>query len=448
MGVQANDQQPNNVNEEEIIEQQPKNGEQPKPSERPAGDSGERRAEGATAAEVKSLYEDLGIKAPIPTGATKGRPKASGSGAEKTSKQNDASGAAGKGQANADGSDKSKTASASGENGSDGGAADSKGSQNGASSGKNGQENRKVSGNGDDDEEGIHEDESRNNGAAAKTGEGGSEQEPSGDGQSASDSEGASEGEEDDGEGGKRPGKSNPAVEQRFQKLTTDLKERDAEIERLNQELQKNTQAQAQAKVAEQDPEYKVEDFRRVRDNKTGEIIELDDEKAELAWRRWKDGYDQRASERQAEINRQASLAQRETEITNRIMTESVQAYDTLSSLMEEFPELVKTSGQFDEDFAIEAMPIVQEAIEYFPGTEPGNEAGNAPVIVGLRVDPRKILNALKKVSNKKRALPLNGVNDNVESRSNVAVPHSRSSDPTVEAANDLYKQLGINKRI
>jgi hypothetical protein len=70
------------------------------------------------------------------------------------------------------------------------------------------------------------------------------------------------------------------------------------------------------------------------------------------------------------------------------------------------------------------------------------------PVIVGLKVDPKKILAALRSIGNKKRNLPLNGVNDNVESRSNVNVPHSRSSDPTVNAANDLYKELGINKRI
>ena len=215
----------------------------------------------------------------------------------------------------------------------------------------------------------------------------------------------------------------------------------------MNQELQKTTQAQAQAKVAEADPEYKIEDFKMVRDNKTGEIRELTDEQAELAWHRWKSGYEQRSEERQAEINRQAGLAQRETEVTTRIMSESVQAYDTIASLMEEYPELVSTSGQFDEDFAAEALPIIQEAIEYMPGTEPGNTEERLPIIVGLRVDPRKILSALKKVNNRKRGLPLNGVNDNVESRSNVAVPHSRSSDPTVQAANELMKELKIDKR-
>jgi len=39
-------------------------------------------------------------------------------------------------------------------------------------------------------------------------------------------------------------------------------------------------------------------------------------------------------------------------------------------------------------------------------------------------------------------------VNDSVEVGSNVSVPHSRSSDPNVNAANDLYKQLGIKKRV
>lgn len=432
----TNDQQPNN-NEEIIDDEQL---EQSK-SERPAGVA-EGSADGATQSEVASLYKDLGIKAPVPTGKTKGRPKASDVRAE-DDKKNGAGSADSKRQGAENANDKNKSANAPDSNNDDdsGNKANSKGAKNGSDddelqdeSGKTDKAVRGAKSRTDEDSErGREEDSERGAGGA---------------GQEAHDEEDSEEEAGANAEAGKRPGKSNPAVEQRFQKLTQDLRDRDAEVERLQAELQKTAQEKAQARVAEADPEYKVEDFKMVRDNKTGEIKELTDEQAELAWHRWKQGYDQRAEERQAETNRQAGLVQREQEITTRIMNESVQAYDTIASLMEEFPELVKTSGQFDEDFALEAMPLIEEAIEYMPGTEPGNAEGKLPIIVGLRVDPRRTLNALKKVNNKKRGLPLNGVNDNVESRSNVAVPHTRSSDPTVAAANDLYKQLGINKRI
>ena len=438
MGVQANDQQPNNVNEEQLNEDEL---EQSKKSERPAGVA-EGSADGATAAEVKALYEDLGIKAPVPTGATKGRPKASDVRAKK-SEENGAGSADSKRQTaeNADDKNQPKNARSANDNGDSGNKADPKGS-------KNGSDDEQLQDESGDSDQGVRGAKSRGEGDSERGREEDAERGAGGAGQEAHD-EGDSEEEAGaNAEAGKRPGKSNPAVEQRFQKLTSDLKERDEVISDLQRQLRENSQAQAQAKVAQADPEYEIKDFKLVRDNKTGEIKELTDEQAELAWHRWKAGYDQRAEERQAETNRQAGLAQREQEITTRIMNESVQAYDTIASLMEEYPELVSTSGEFDEDFAAEALPLIQDAIEYMPGTEPGNEKGALPIIVGLRVDPRRTLNALKKVNNKKRGLPLNGVNDNVESRSNVAVPHTRSSDPTVNAANELYKELGINKRI
>lgn len=396
-----------------------------------------------SASDVQKMYDELGIKAAAPTGKSKGRPKADAGGNKKDSKEDNASSSAGRGQAKNDGEDKSKTSSASGSDGGDGNASDSEGSKNGSQAGKDGSADGKVSKTGDEDAEGVSEAESRNNSKTSKAGEdeagAGHEGSGEGDGQQGSEAE----------EEGKRPGKSNPAVEQRFQKLTSELKERDAEIQRLNEQLQKNSQAQAQAKIAEADPEYKMEDFKLVRDNKTGEIKELTDEQAELAWRRWKDGYDARAEQRNAEMNRQANLARSEAEISQRIMNESVQAYDTIASLMEEFPELVSTSGQFDEDFALEAMPIIEDSIEYLPGTEPGNAEGKLPIVIGLKVDPKKILNALRKVNNKKRALPLNGAHDNVDTTSGSKnVPHTRSSDPTVNQANQLYKELGIDKRI
>lgn len=431
--------QPANNNEEEIIEQP--NAEQPGSStQRPAGQS-EGAASEPSAAEIKELYDATGVKAPVPTGATKGRPKASTVRAQ-DDKKNGAGSSDSKRQGAEDADDKNKSANASDSNSDDGSGnkADPKGSKNGSDddgvqdeSGKTDKAVRDAKSRGEEDSERRRE-EDANGGAGA-------------DESAEHDAEGTAEGESTDEEGVKRPGKSNPAVEQRFQKLTNDLKEKDAEIERLNADLRKTAEQRAQTKVAEADPEYKIEDFKMVRDNKTGEIKELTEEQAELAWHRWKQGYDQRAEERQAEVSRQAGLAQRETEITNRIMKESVEAYDTIASLMEEYPELVSTSGQFDEDFAAEALPLIEEALEYMPGTEPGNEAGNTPILVGLRVDPRRTLQALKKVNSKKRGLPLNGVNDNVESRSNVAVPHSRSSDPTVQAANELMKELKIDKR-
>ena len=128
-------------------------------------------------------------------------------------------------------------------------------------------------------------------------------------------------------------------------------------------------------------------------------------------------------------------------------MKTSVEAYDALASLMDDYPELV-TGDKFDKEFAADAMPIIQESIQYLEGTEPGNAEGKLPIIVGLKIDPRKILEALKKQNSRKRSLPLNGTRDNVESGSSVSVPHSRSSDPVVNQANELYKSLGINKRV
>lgn len=393
-----------------------------------------------SADEIAELYKATGVKAPVPTGKPKGRPKADAGGDKKTAKQDDASGGAGKGQADDDGKGKSKAASASDSDGADGDDADSKGKKVSSKSGKDGEEDSKVSGDGDEDAEGVSGSKSKDNGKTPKSGEDDADEESDGAGEEDGKSSDASE-------EGKRPGKSNPEVEKRFQKLTGDVKERDQVIADLTKQLQEKENLVAQTKISQEDPEYTVEDFRKVQD-KDGNIIDLDPERAELAWRRWKDGYDQRAEQRQAARNHAAAQAERESEVTRSLMTKSVAAYDTLAGLMDEYPELVSTSGKFDKDFADEAMPIIQDSIEYAPGTQPGNPEGNLPVILGLRVDPKKILTALKNIGSKKRNLPLNGVNDNVEPRSNVSVPHSRSSDPNVHAANELYKELGIKKRI
>lgn len=390
--------------------------------------------------EIGNLYKDLGIKAPVPTGKTPGRPKANGGGAKKDSEQDDDGGATGKRQASVDGSDKSKTASASGKDGGDGGSADSKGSKDGSQGGKDGGSDGKVSGDGSGDEEGVRKTQSRDNKDASGSGEGDDDEANGGDGKDGGESEG-------EAEQGKRPGKSNPEVEQRFQKLTAEKKAAEERAEKLEQQLQQQAREREQAKVAESDPQYKVEDFKIVRDNKTGEIRELTDEQAQLAYYRWKEGYDQRAAERQAAENKAAAEEARIDDNARKLMKTSVEAYDALASLMDDYPELV-TGDKFDKEFAADAMPIIQESIQYLEGTEPGNAEGKLPIIVGLKIDPRKILEALKKQNSRKRSLPLNGTRDNVESGSSVSVPHSRSSDPVVNQANELYKSLGINKRV
>lgn len=388
--------------------------------------------------EIAELYKATGVKAPVPTDKAKGRPKANGGGAKKDSEQDDDGGAAGKGKASVDGKDKSKASSASSKNGSDGRAADSKGSKGSSEEGSDGQADGKVSKDGADDEEGVRKTQSRNNQDASKTGEGDDDGADGGDGEDGGESE-------DSSEEGKRPGKSNPEIEKRFQKLTGDLKEKDSTIEKLQAQLRERDQKAAQAKIAAEDPEYTVDDFRKVKDPQ-GNIHDLSPEQAELFWRRWKEGYDQRATERSVAAQKAAEREAEEDAHTQRLMETSVKAYDTLANLMDDYPELVK-GDKFDADFAADAMPIINEAVQYLEGTEPGNPEGKLPIIVGLKVDPRKILEVLKRQKERKRSLPLNGTRDNVESGSNVGVPHSRSSDPAVNQANDLMKELGINKR-
>ncbi len=393
-----------------------------------------------SAAEIAELYKATGVKAPVPTGKTVGRPKANGSGAKKDSEEDDASGAAGKGKASVDGSDKSKTASASGKNGSDGGAADAKGAKSGSESGKDGDADGAVSEDGASDAKGVRKTESRDNKDASKAGEGDDDEADGGDGKDGGESG-------DPSEEGKRPGKSNPAVEQRLQKLANERKEAIERAEKLEQELAQERRSKEAAKIAQEDPEYTIDDFRKVKDRE-GNIHDLTPEQAELFWRRWKEGYEQRSAEREAKANREAATTAQAEEHTRQLMKTSVEAYDSLAAMMDEYPELVSTSGKFDKEFAADAMPIIQKSLEYLEGTEPGNAEGKLPVIIGFRLDPREILDTLKRQNARKRSLPLNGTRDNVESGSNVGVPHSRSSDPVVNQANDLYKELGINKRV
>lgn len=393
-----------------------------------------------TTDDVQSMYDELGIKASAPSGKPKGRPKTAdvrGKNSTKNAAGNSDSGEEG----NDDDEGQSQNARSSSKNGNSGNGANASGAKKQSNSGEVQDESEEA-------DAGVRGTKSAGKGDSQRGSEDDAESGAQGAGRAADESDDSEEEGEDAEKSGKRPGKSNPEVERRIQQINAQKKAAEDRAIALEKELEAERRSKEQAKISQQDPEYTIDDFRRVQDNRTGEIRELTPEQAELAWRRWKDGYDQRGEQRNAEVNRQAAEAERESEMTRQVMRNSVEAYDTLASLMDEYPELVSTSGKFDEDFAADAMPIIQESIDYAPGTEPGNAEGNLPVIVGLKIHPKRILDALKSINNKKRSLPLNGVNDSVESRSNVAVPHSRSSDPTVNAANDLYKELGINKRI
>ena len=129
-------------------------------------------------------------------------------------------------------------------------------------------------------------------------------------------------------------------------------------------------------------------------------------------------------------------------------MRSSVEAYDTLTNILDTYPELQKNSEEFDEDFSNRVMPLIEDMIIYQEGTEPGNENGVQSVIIGMKVNPNKMLEVIKEIKGQKRNLPLNGLNDTVDTRSDVSVPHSRSSDSVVNQANKLYKHFGINKRL
>ena len=382
--------------------------------------------------EVASMYEELGIKAPAPTGKSKGRPKTTNVRAEDDAKKGTGDSSSGSAK-NADDKGKSKDAPASGKDGDSGDNSDAKGAEKQSDS-------RKVQDESGEPDEGVRTPKSDSEKDSERRGEDDTEQRddrPGQEGDEPSDAE----------EEGKRPGKSNPKIEQRFQRLTSEVKEREQEIAELREKLEQTTKAQYESKVAQEDPEYTIEDFAKVRDE-DGNVLDLDSNEAELAWRRWKDGYEARSEQRNAEANRQAAEAQQREARAEQIMRSSVAAYDHLASLTDDFPELVGKSDKYDPEFAAKALPIIHKAVIYAPNTEPGNANGNRPVIVGLRVDPRDMLQAMRDFRNEKRTLPLNGLDDNIESRSSVSVRHSRSSDPTINAANELYKGLGIDKRL
>lgn len=394
-----------------------------------------------SADEIAELYKATGVKAPVPTGKPKGRPKTADLRAKKSEEDGAGDSDSKREEAKNDNDkDKSKNAPDSNSDDASGNKVDSKKS-------KNGSDDEQLQDESGDADKGVRDPKSKGEGDSERGREEDSDGGTGGTGQKTHDESDSEEATGDDEKGVKRPGKSNPEVEKRMQQLANERKEALERAEKAEQKLKETTRKQEQARISQEDPEYTVEDFRTVRDNATGEIRELTAEQAELAWHRWKDGYNSRAAEREAKLNHEKAREEHEAELTRKLMKDSADAYDALAALQDEYPELVSTSGKFDKDFANEAMPIIEEALEYLPGTEPGNEEGKLPVIIGFKLNPKKILNALKNINTKKRSLPLNGVNDNVESGSNVNVPHSRSSDPTVNAANDLMKELKIDKR-
>jgi hypothetical protein len=383
-----------------------------------------------TADDVEKMYKELGIKAPKPTDKSSKRPKTSTVRAKDAKADDDSDAKSGRKDDDTS-KTKSKDAQDSDKDGAAGNDTDAKGAKVSKASGKVPEQSEET-------DEGVHKAKSRTEEDAKS----GSESDTDEGDERASDDDESEESEE-----GKRPGKSNPKVEQRFQRLTEEKRAAEQRAEELQKQLQEKEQAVQQAKISQEDPEYTIEDFAKVRDE-NGNILDLDPERAELAWRRWQDGYNQRAEQRNAEANRQAELERAQSEYSENIMRQSVEAYDSLAGLMDEYPELVSSSGKFDAEFAAVAMPIINDAIVYQEGTEPGNAEGNQAVIMGLKINPKQILDGMKKIQAAKRSLPLNGLNDNVEVRSNVNVQHSRSSDPTVNAANELYKELNINKRL
>lgn len=408
--------------------------------ERPAGAPEGAVASDPTTDEVTSLYNDLGIKAPIPTGAAKGRPKSTKVRAEDDKKKPAGNSDSGKKEEDADDKGKSKDAPASDKDVDTGDKTDAKGA-------KVSKDSTEVSDESKEADAGVRKTESRSEEDSKRGREEDPELGAERTGQEEHDKGAASEEEDTDEEGVKRPGKSNPAVEQRFQKLTAELKARDELIEKQAKELEETQRKQFESKVAQEDPEYTIDDFRKVRDE-SGAVLELDENQAELAWRRWQDGYNQRKSEREAQFNHEAAVKQYQQEAADNLMKSSVEAYDTLTGILDSYPELNSTSEEFDEELSSIVMPLIHDTIIYQEGTEPGNEEGVKSVIVGMHMNPTKILEAINRIKTSKRSLPLNGVNDNVEVRSNVNVQHGRSSDPTVNAANQLYKELNISKRL
>lgn len=368
--------------------------------------------------QAKQLYEEFGVKADVPK--TRGRPKKSDSGDEGKSEVDKRT--SNEKRKNGSNQSKPKDEASSDDN-------DDSGNESQKVVKKDAKDNSKVSKDAEKTGDGTDEDKSEQDGSSERGSSGDSER----------DDEGNESGEEV-----KRPGKSSPAAERRIRQLNSEKNEAVARAEQAERKYAQLQQQLEQERVQSEDPEYTLEDFRHVQDE-NGNILELDDIQQELAYRRWKDGYNERQAERENQALQSQIQDYREYQQSEEIMRKSVEAYDLLNDILENTAELDVRSDKFDKKFSDTIMPLIEGSLEYAPGTEPGNPYGNNPVITGFSLDPRLILQAASTLRNTKRNIPLNALDATVESE-DAAYYHSPSSDPLEQAADKLYKMYGIKK--
>lgn len=392
--------------------------EQTEVKETQGGEQGFTEKQDSIEKQAKQLYEEFGVKADVPK--TRGRPKKSDSGDEGKSEVDKRT--SNEKRKNGSNQSKPKDEASSDDN-------DDSGNESQKVVKKDAKDNSKVSKDAEKTGDGTDEDKSEQDGSSERGSSGDSER----------DDEGNESGEEV-----KRPGKSSPAAERRIRQLNSEKNEAVARAEQAERKYAQLQQQLEQERVQLEDPEYTLEDFRRVQDE-NGNILELDDIQQELAYRRWKDGYNERQAERENQALQSQIQDYREYQQSEEIMRKSVEAYDLLNDILENTAELDVRSDKFDKEFSDTIMPLIEGSLEYAPGTEPGNPYGNNPVITGFSLDPRLLLQAASTLRNTKRNIPLNALDATVESE-DAAYYHSPSSDPLEQAADKLYKMYGIKK--
>jgi glutamic acid-rich protein cNBL1700 len=392
--------------------------EQTEVKETQGGEQGFTEKQDSIEKQAKQLYEEFGVKADVPK--TRGRPKKSDSGDEGKSEVDKRT--SNEKRKNGSNQSKPKDEASSDDN-------DDSGNESQKVVKKDAKDNSKVSKDAEKTGDGTDEDKSEQDGSSERGSSGDSER----------DDEGNESGEEV-----KRPGKSSPAAERRIRQLNSEKNEAVARAEQAERKYAQLQQQLEQERVQLEDPEYTLEDFRHVQDE-NGNILELDDIQQELAYRRWKDGYNERQAERENQALQSQIQDYREYQQSEEIMRKSVEAYDLLNNILENTAELDVRSDKFDKEFSDTIMPLIEGSLEYAPGTEPGNPYGNNPVITGFSLDPRLILQAASTLRNTKRNIPLNALGATVESE-DAAYYHSPSSDPLEQAADKLYKMYGIKK--
>lgn len=392
--------------------------EQTEVKETQGGEQGFTEKQDSIEKQAKQLYEEFGIKADVPK--SRGRPKKSDSGDEGKSEVDKRT--SNEKRKNGSNQSKPKDEASSDDN-------DDSGNESQKVVKKDTKDNSKVSKDAEKTGDGTDEDKSEQDGSSERGSSGDSER----------DDEGNESGEEV-----KRPGKSSPAAERRIRQLNSEKNEAVARAEQAERKYAQLQQQLEQERVQLEDPEYTLEDFRHVQDE-NGNILELDDIQQELAYRRWKDGYNERQAERENQALQSQVQDYREYQQSEEIMRKSVEAYDLLNNILENTAELDVRSDKFDKEFSDTIMPLIEGSLEYAPGTEPGNPYGNNPVIAGFSLDPRLILQAASTLRNTKRNIPLNALDATVESE-DAAYYHSPSSDPLEQAADKLYKMYGIKK--